>query len=1009
MSHRRSGSFHSLLDAELAPTVQTFRIIIRMFANKSDLPNVALLLETMARCGIDPDAHVSAAVIKAHINCGEWQGAARVYDSLPEDIRGSPQVSSAILRAYVMLSVPPTEVLSAFSKIPRPTASHWSMLILSYCDAGRMKEAARAFKRMDQRSRENPDDPVPDLYTFSIFIYGCLRNNDGNSAQEAFHEMIRRGIVPTSVTYGTIIQSYLSIGRPLDSKRLQTVHTFAMSVYTLAKQDGLADPAGSQVDSVSNLFRGMIRAAGEIGDADAAQAYHDVASKRPGGPDLQMVNQLMVAYRKKGDVEMVMQLWRQAVSMAQDLRGPADSPTRTTNGENGVNRLRVDISRPSNLLCVSLSITMETLGNAGAYGLLRDTWNQVRMEGFGFDPNNFNTYAIALVRTGDVEGAFYVFDKVLMPRWRAAMERRRRALRREEDVSTEAVGKAVRVVQTSSDEESASPIAETPQATASDSEVSEASDLADDVDSPDLKSARSMLPPQKMSALLYNKYQSDQDPSYDPAVWGGATDFAKENAPAASATIPPPGQFGSLQVSRGATGRSQAMYDPYRSEVPIVDSDTPFRILSKYDTIDPLWRPSWELLEILSSAYAEIQRQRKVLSDQVEEARQQISEEYEAAKETMGTQVPGRFDMGATLPDEKDPRRQPRIMELPQFNRSPVRDRYGMPMRSTPVVVLWRLNAIYPGVVKQIYRYRRTAGMATVSDEVSDANIRVAKAKKTDDAFIALTAKRMSAGRPQFQDGASSLAELETEFASRRERMRQYLLSRVHVPQVLDREWTSESFALPPNRIDGKRKDGLPEGGRELLDEVYSARASVKRDKEEDIERMPWKERRADRSLQDPGLRSTPIERNKSGSKPRAREPRTPAPEPCPSQANKARNIKTLPGFMSPDVLGQPRTSVSKSSASKQSWMERLAPSPNDLSPARGKSEGSESMVDFANNLVERERRVERRSIFRLRDKMVDADARMAMTEVTAGEESPDRGEFVGPQIRHDILTGFQV
>ena len=992
--------FHDLLDAGLTPTVQTFRIIIRMFANRNDLANVGLLLETMARCNIDPDAQVSAAVIKAHVNCGEWQGAARVFDSLPDYIRFSPQVSSAILRAYIMLSVSPAAVVSAFEKIRDPTAQHWSMLILSYCDAGLMVEAARAFQAMDQRSRGNVEAPVPNLYTFSIFIYGCLRNNDGKSAETAFQEMIKRRIVPSSVTYGTVIQSYLSAARPLSNARLQTVHQFAMSVYALAKQDGLGDQAGSQVDTVANLFRGMIRAAGDIDDADAAQAYHDVASKRPGGPDLQMVNQLMSTYRKQGNVQMVMQLWKQAVVMAQDLRGASESSASTANGQS--NRLRIKLSAPSNLLCISLSIAMETLGNAGEYNLLKNVWNEVRMEGFGFDSNNFNTYAIALVKTGDIEGAFYVFDKVLMPRWRAALERRNGVLAQQDGES----------------QENSDPTIDASRASSGDSD---ASDLAEDVDVPDAKTAQSMPLPQKMSALLYNKYQSDDEPSYDPALWGGAKDFAKESLPTASATIPPSTQFGALPVSRGSAGRSLALKDSSRSEIPIMNSDTPSRILSKFDSTDPLWRPSWDLLEVLSSAYAEIQRQRKMLSDEVETVRQQISDEYEAAKQTMGVQVPGRFDMGGLLPDESDPRRKPRFMELPQFNGSPVRDRFGIPMQSTPVVVLWRLNAIYPGVVKEIYRYRRTAGMTKVSDELSDANLKIAKAKRKDDAFIALTTKRISGEKTLSQEGASSLAELEKQFAARRERMRQYLLSRVSVPRILDKERTSGSFGIAPQTIDERRRTQIPDVDRELLDDVYNARLQEQKDRDGDIQRMSWKEKRADRSLQDPELRPEPAQISQTKSKPRAVKSRSTlanygtdglpsekrqdvktgpgSKSPQMRKSKKGQDIKTFPGSISPALLGRSRTDVSSAAAPRQSWNVRLASvasASNSPFVVQPESEDNESMDDFANELIERRRRVERRSMARFRDKMVDADARFAAAEAAGGEGSHEMGE---PQI----------
>ena len=72
---------------------------------------------------------------------------------------------------------------------------------------------------------------------------------------------------------------------------------------------------------------------------------------------------------------------------------------------------------------------LDMLSAQGRNTEVRELWTRVRDAGFGFDSGNYNHYAIALARTGDIVSAFHVVERVVLPRWTEVRRRRSRAMR----------------------------------------------------------------------------------------------------------------------------------------------------------------------------------------------------------------------------------------------------------------------------------------------------------------------------------------------------------------------------------------------------------------------------------------------------------------------------------------------------------------------------------------------------------------------------------------------------
>jgi pentatricopeptide repeat-containing protein PET309 len=73
-----------------------------------------------------------------------------------------------------------------------------------------------------------------------------------------------------------------------------------------------------------------------------------------------------------------------------------------------------DRNGPSNILCIPLSIFLDGLTTACHHGEAFDTWRLVAENGFGFDAQNWNHLAVALMRSGQPERAFDVVENVLL-------------------------------------------------------------------------------------------------------------------------------------------------------------------------------------------------------------------------------------------------------------------------------------------------------------------------------------------------------------------------------------------------------------------------------------------------------------------------------------------------------------------------------------------------------------------------------------------------------------------
>lgn len=404
--------FSRMVALGLEPDAKCYTTLISVFANVAQYTNAKQVFDAMVAAGHRPDAVAYAALINAAVEAGQWQVAADLAEAVPSPLLSNPSLVTTIIKALVLVAAPNEAVMRLFHGLKRPTPQAWALAIQSAADHGNIKFARSLFNDMDSRSQLDSFAPAPTVYVFSILLAAYLRSGDRDSARAVYDEMIKRKVAPSSITYGIITTSFAT--SPGESS-FEQAHNFAMSVY---EQLGDGERTGSRGRVSENVLGPLLVSAGRAGDLARAKHYYDII-KESGEVSLSVDTKLMDAYRRAGKLKSVYRLWLRLFNNALRTiprKTPETSSVTVTRSQN-------------NVLCVPLSITIQALAEAGLHDRLKSLWLRVRGAGFGRDSQNYNHYAVALAKTGDVEGAFHIVDRVLLPRYDEVRDRYFRALR----------------------------------------------------------------------------------------------------------------------------------------------------------------------------------------------------------------------------------------------------------------------------------------------------------------------------------------------------------------------------------------------------------------------------------------------------------------------------------------------------------------------------------------------------------------------------------------------------
>lgn len=400
------------------PNLDTFRALVRLFGEQRDMANVDRIVQAAVDGGITLDGPFCGQILEVGIQVQDWATVSRRWTSFPPEIKAHPSVITAVQKAFVYLAVPFDFVIGFFRQIRSPTADQWHLIILSACDTGRPDLGRLLLKEMDRRARYIPGAPSANRYIFTTLMHGYLRINNRDMAKKTFDEMVARNVAPSSITYAMIISSFLA--GEVSTAKAEQAHRFAMSIWDEIQLGNLPERGHHARLGAARLFGGLVDASGKLRRHNKAQMYFDMISQQA-EPSIELRTMLMKAYQRSGMVNQVYAQWTKLFDDARQIGNPAS----------------VDGNVPkSNVLVRPLSITLDALASKGRYTLIVNTWKSVTKSGFGVDSACYNSYARALARAGNVYGAFWIAEHVLLPRHGAVMRRANKSNRPQSSLET---------------------------------------------------------------------------------------------------------------------------------------------------------------------------------------------------------------------------------------------------------------------------------------------------------------------------------------------------------------------------------------------------------------------------------------------------------------------------------------------------------------------------------------------------------------------------------------------
>ncbi|CAL1701290.1 unnamed protein product [Somion occarium] len=403
--------------ANTPPKPHSYTSLISLFTDRRDPDGAERILKEALREGVEPDREMLSAVMFAHVQAGNWQGVIRSFDymkvSVARGIRMTIEVYNNLLKAYILIGAPFRVIMRVFNKLAevnvQPDVRTYALIIQSACDAGRMVTATRLFGEMQDLASQYPSDMDVNVYVLTILMAGHLRLRDKVRAKHVLDKMENLGVQPTSVTYALILKAY---GNPKAKGSIEIAENFLSEILELQGEEPWANVRGGRAAALEHVYGPVMTAYTQKAEVEDVERLYNSMLQAGGRPTLGTLTTLLDAYRRTGNLEKLYQTWSDIVQLAKESNAETEAILATISPPESA---RPAAPRPGNILCVPLSIYTDALSAAGDHQGIADVWKQLQEEGYTFDSHNWNHLCVALLRAGEVERAFEVVDRVILP------------------------------------------------------------------------------------------------------------------------------------------------------------------------------------------------------------------------------------------------------------------------------------------------------------------------------------------------------------------------------------------------------------------------------------------------------------------------------------------------------------------------------------------------------------------------------------------------------------------
>ena len=398
-----------------------YTTVISVLAQTGDSFGAEQMFRKALKDGIKPDIIMLNALMYAHVQSRYWKGVVHTFDyikTLPgKRHRPTTATYNTILKAHVLLGTPfsivSDLVVEQEALGTRPNAHTYALLVQSACDSKEFDLALGLLAQMDRLAGKAGSEVEVTVYVLTVLMGSFLRNGNKVRAREMFEQMKSRNIVPTAITYSSIIHTYAEEKTP---KTLQLAEVFLRQVIAMESDDdglraGWISSSGGRSLALNTLYQPLMHIYAKLRQVEDVGRLQRELSGQGGKTSLGGLTALLATYRNEGDVKAGKETWSLIYEMASERSKLGDIlPSVKTTSDR-----RQELMSQSNILSVPLSIYIDLLSSTGNHTEVARVWDKLRTHGFTFDSHNWNHLIIALIRAGEPERAFAILERVILP------------------------------------------------------------------------------------------------------------------------------------------------------------------------------------------------------------------------------------------------------------------------------------------------------------------------------------------------------------------------------------------------------------------------------------------------------------------------------------------------------------------------------------------------------------------------------------------------------------------
>lgn len=404
-------AYNQMLQSDIRPDVQLYTLMLSHFAYRNNTNVADALYLDAIKQDVVPDERMTSALMNAHIQSGSWKEAFRIFSHLSSKLgphKPLLSVYNTMYKAHLLLGAPFKVMTRLFLLIKKlgfqPDAFTYAILMMSACEAGQLAVAAEILQEIKDEQVEQRRTDLLSTQVMTILMSAYLRFDDKVAAKKILDEMVSLGLQPTEITYAAIAKAYSTSGVEAN---MEQAKVFVKKL--LESPQGVLDQSRSRKQPILNLYLPLMSTPSENGDVEEVERLYEEFLQGGGRPTIAVYHRLLLAYQRADQLHKALNLWTLIEELAERdslLGGP---PPEADDGNSESHSIHMaNIQLP-------LSIYLDILSKFGMHVEAANTWYKFHKIGFNFDTHNWNHLIVVLIRAGQVERAFELMERVLLP------------------------------------------------------------------------------------------------------------------------------------------------------------------------------------------------------------------------------------------------------------------------------------------------------------------------------------------------------------------------------------------------------------------------------------------------------------------------------------------------------------------------------------------------------------------------------------------------------------------